>query len=62
MKKTLFTLALAAGMMTFNACGNSQEERTEDNMEEVEDAAEEAGDEVEDGAEEVKDEVDDNDA
>ncbi|ALI99258.1 hypothetical protein [Rufibacter tibetensis] len=57
MKKTLFVMILAAGMMTFGSCNNASENRGEEATEEVEDAGEEAGDEIEEGAEEVEEEV-----
>ncbi|MFB9863307.1 YtxH domain-containing protein [Rufibacter immobilis] len=59
MKKTLYAMALATGMMTFASCNNATEERAEDRSEQVEDAAEDAGDEIEEGAEKTGDAVED---
>jgi len=59
MKKTLFVMTMAAGMLTFGSCTTTTEERNEERVEEVEDATEEVGDEIEEGAEEVEDEIND---
>jgi hypothetical protein len=59
MKKTLFVMTLAAGMMSFASCDSANENRQEEKAEQMEDAADDADNPAaEERAEELEDSVD----
>jgi hypothetical protein len=59
MKKTLYVMALAAGMMSFASCDSASENRAEEKAEQMEDAADDADNPaMEERAEELEDSVD----
>ncbi|MBC3540491.1 hypothetical protein ACFSC6_11435 [Rufibacter sediminis] len=59
MKKTLFVMALAAGMLSFSSCDSAKENQVEDQTERTEDIQDDADNPVpEEAAEEREDSVD----